>query len=326
MWGMKYYTNILETIGDTPLVQIRNVIGNTEAMVLAKVEAFNPGGSVKDRIAVKMLDVAEREGLIAPGGTIVEPTSGNTGCGLAMVGALRGYRLVFTMPDKMSMEKEMILRAYGAEVVRAPTAVEPDDPRSYYKVAERITGERPNAFSPSQYFNQNNPRAHYETTGPEIWRDTAGSITHFVAGIGTGGTITGVARYLRERRPGVRIIGADPQGSLFHHAFYNTEGKAHVYKTEGIGEDFMPTTVDLSLLDDIEVVDDRSAFVMARRLAREQGILVGSSAGAAMVATARVASAAGAGDVIVTLFPDTGKNYLSTLFNDQWMVDNGLVE
>ena len=323
---MKYCENIIDAIGDTPLVRLQKITGGSEALVLGKMEGFNPGGSAKDRIAVKMIDAAEREGLLKPGGTIVEPTSGNTGSGLAMVAALRGYKLIFTMPDKMSMEKEITLRAYGAEVVRTPTAVEPEDPRSYYKVAERIVSEHEGAFSPSQYWNQNNPQAHFETTGPEIWRDTGGRVTHFVVGLGTGGTMTGVARYLREQGSAAKIIGVDPEGSVYHHQFHNDKGDIHVYKTEGIGEDFMPTTIDLSLVDDIVVIDDREAFAMTRRLAVEEGILVGSSGGAAMAGALRVIEPLGRDAVVVVLFPDTGKNYLSTAFNDKWLQENGLNE
>lgn len=321
---IKYHSNILETVGDTPLVQLHRVV-DSKGLVLAKIESCNPGGSVKDRIAIKMIDVAEQEGRITPGGTIVEPTSGNTGAGLALVGAVRGYKLIFTMPDKMSMEKEQILRAYGAEVIRTPTAVAPEDPRSYYKVAERITAETENAFSPSQYFNQNNPLAHYQSTGPEIWDATAGRISYFVAGIGTGGTITGVSRYLRERNPQIKIVGVDTEGSIYHHTFDNTEGDIHVYKTEGIGEDFVPDTVDLALLDEIVVVSDADAFRMARRLAREEGILSGSSCGSAVCAVRSIQDRLSTDDVVVTLLPDTGKNYLSTVYNDRWMEENKLL-
>ena len=322
---MTYHKSILDTVGHTPLVQLQRVIGSIEALVLAKVEFFNPGGSVKDRIAIKMIDIAEKEGKIVPGGTIVEPTSGNTGAGLAMVAAVRGYKLIFTMPDKMSAEKESILRAYGGEVIRTPTAVAPDDPRSYYKVAERIVKETANAFSPSQYFNQNNPLAHYETTGPEIWDATEGAITHFVAGIGTGGTITGVARYLRQQNPKIQIIGVDTEGSIYYHRFYNTEGPIYVYKTEGIGEDFMPETLDMGLIDDIIVVPDGDAFRMARRLTREEGILSGGSCGSAVCGVCAIGNRLTADDVVVTLLPDTGKHYLGTLYNDTWMEDNKLL-
>ena len=314
---MRYSHNILELIGNTPLVEVHRVV-HTPATVLAKIEYLNPGGSVKDRIGVKMLRVAEEQGLIQQGGTIVEPTSGNTGAGLALVASLKGYQMIFTMPDKMSIEKELLLKAYGAEVIRTPTAVPPDDPASYYKVAERLAKEK-GAFSPSQYFNRNNPQAHYESTGPEIWQDTDGQITHLVAGIGTGGTISGAARYLKERNPAVRIIGIDPQGSLYHHHFYHTEGDIHLYKIEGIGEDFIPATADLELIDRIVVVNDKDAFQMTRQLAREEGLLVGNSSGAALFGLSTIIEELSADDVVVVVLPDSGRNYLSTVFNDQWM-------
>lgn len=319
---MNYFENIVETIGKTPLVRLNRVAENLSPLILAKVEYFNPGGSVKDRIAVKMLLEAERKGLIREGGTIVEPTSGNTGVGLALLAAIRGYKMIFTMPDKMSMEKELLLKGFGAQVIRTPTAVAPEDPRSYYKVAEKIARETPNSFLPNQYFNPNNPQAHYETTGPEIWSDTDGRISHFIAGVGTGGTITGAGRYLKEKNPKIKIIGADPEGSIYHHRFYRTEGEIHTYKTEGIGEDFMPPTVDLSLLDEIVVVGDPAAFSMARRLVREEGILVGGSSGTAVAAALEVAKRLKKEDLIVVLLPDTGRSYLSTVFNDEWISQN----
>ncbi len=324
---MRYYNNILELIGRTPLIKLNNIVPRDGPLVFVKAEFLNPGGSVKDRIGIKMIEVAEREGLLKPGGTIVEPTSGNTGMGLALAAVLKGYKMVFTMPDKMSKEKEDLLRAFGGEVIRCPTAVEPDDPRSYYKVAERIVKETPNAYSPNQYFNLNNPQAHYETTGPEIWEDTDGKITHFVAGVGTGGTISGVGKYLKEKNPNVQIIGADPEGSVYHHLFYNTEGEIHPYLIEGIGEDFHPPTADLSVIDEIIVVKDSEAFRMARDLARKEGIFVGSSSGAAMFAALKIAERLKdqKDAVIVVLFPDTGRNYLSTLFNDNWMKEKGLL-
>ena len=322
---MRYYENILECVGDTPLVRMRSLVGATDATVLGKMEYLNPGGSVKDRIGVAMLEVAEREGRIKAGGTVVEPTSGNTGVGLAMVAAQRGYKMIFTMPDKMSIEKERVLQAYGAEVVRTPTAVPPDDPRSYYKVAENIVATTPGAFSPSQYFNPHNPRAHYQSTGPEIWEDTAGAVTHFVAGIGTGGTITGVGRYLKERNRDIQIVGVDPEGSLYASRFYNTAEDVHVYKVEGIGEDFMPDTVDFDCIDKIVVVNDRDSFRMTRRAAREEGLLVGTSCGAALCGVSQLLPELTASDVVVVLLPDSGRNYLSTAFNDTWMSDNGFL-
>jgi cystathionine beta-synthase len=319
------YENVLETIGNTPLIRLNRIAKGIKPAILAKVEYFNPGGSVKDRIGIKMLLDAEEKGLIKKGGTIVEPTSGNTGVGLAIAAALKGYKMVFTMPDKMSREKELLLKAYGAEVIRTPTAVAPDDPKSYYKVAERIVKETPNAFSPNQYFNQNNPKAHFETTGPEIWRGSKGKLTHFVAGMGTGGTITGVAKYLKEKNPGVGIIGVDPEGSIYHHKFYKKRGKIHPYKTEGIGEDFIPETIELGLIDEVVIVSDRDAFLTARRLAKEEGLLVGGSSGAAVFAALKTAKKLDRDKVIVVLLPDTGRNYLSTVFSDEWMEKNGFL-
>ena len=321
---MRYFENITEAIGQTPLVKLNKIAKEVKPLLLAKVESFNPGGSVKDRIGIRMLLEAEQKGLIKKG-TVVEPTSGNTGVGLALFAIQRGYKMVFTLPDKMSLEKERLLKTFGAEVIRTPTAVAPDDPRSYYKVAERIVQKRRNAFLPNQYANQNNPQAHFETTGPEIWRDTQGKITHFVAGVGTGGTITGVARYLKKKNPKIKIIGADPEGSIYHHRFYGKEGPVHTYKTEGIGEDFIPATVDLTLLDEILVVNDKESFGMTRRLAREEGLLVGGSSGTAVVAAVKAARKLNRNQVMVVLLPDTGRSYLSTVFNDEWMKENGFL-
>jgi cystathionine beta-synthase len=311
--------SFLDAVGDTPLVRLHKVARGVEPTVLAKLEMLNPGGSVKDRIGLRMIEVAEREGTLTPGGTIVEPTSGNTGHGLAIAAAIRGYRCIFVMPDKMSQEKISLLRAYGAEVVVCPTAVPPESPESYYRVADRLTEEIPGAFQPNQYFNQENPAAHYETTGPEIWRQTSGEVDVLVSGVGTGGTITGVARYLKERKPDLLVVGADPEGSIY-------SGDVHPYLTEGIGEDFWPTTFDPSLVDRYVRVSDRDAFRMARRITREEGILVGSSSGTAVVAALEVASGLREGTTVVVLLPDTGRNYLSKVYSDSWLIQYGLLE
>ncbi len=322
---MKVYNNILELIGNTPLVRLNAICEGLKPSIYAKMESFNPGGSSKDRIAVYMLDEAEKLGLLKPGGTVVEPTSGNTGVGLAMVAQLRGYKTIFTMPDKMSMEKQRLLEAYGAEVIRTPTAVDPEDPRSYYSVAKRLVKETENAFSPNQYFNQNNPLAHYETTGPEIWNDTEGKITHFVAGMGTGGTLSGTAKYLKEQNPNIKVIGADTEGSLYKHKFYGTEGEIHSYLIEGIGEDFMPETMNLSLLDEVITVTDKDAYAMCRQLTKTDALLVGSSAGAAIVAALEAAKDLSEDDIMIVFLPDTGRSYLSTAFNDEWLKEKNLI-
>jgi len=326
---MRYYTSLVDLIGNTPLVQLRNITRHldpaTAPLVLAKVEYFNPGGSVKDRVALPMIEAAEQSGQLKPGGTIVEPTSGNTGVGLAIVGQQRGYKCVFVLPDKVSPEKINLLRAYGAEVVVCPTAVAPEDPRSYYQVSDRLAREIPGAWKPDQYSNPNNTRAHYEGTGPEIWEQTEGRITHFVAGVGTGGTISGTGRYLKEQsadRPGgpVRVIGADPEGSVY------SGGTGRPYLVEGVGEDFWPGNFDRTVADEIIAVSDSTSFEITRRLAREEGLLVGGSCGMAMAAALRVAERAGPQDVIVVLLPDGGRGYLSKVFSDKWMSDYGFLD
>ena len=324
-WDVK--NNILEAIGETPLVRMQRVCAGLSPVVLAKVESFNPGGSVKDRIGLPMVEDFERRGLLKPGGMVVECTSGNTGVGLAMACAVRGYRATFTMPDKMSIEKIRLLKAYGARVIVTPTAVAPESPESYYSVARRIVEETPNSVHTNQYDNQVNPETHYRTTGPEIWRQTRGRIDIFVAGMGTCGTISGVGRYLKEQNPNVRIVGADPEGSMLkQYVDHGTLGEAHVYKTEGIGEDFIPTTLHKQYVDEVITVNDRQSLNMARRLAREEGLLVGGSCGTAMYAAIEVAKRAPADSVIVVLLPDTGERYLSKVHSDEWMKENRLLE
>ena len=313
----------LDAVGNTPLVRLRGVTRGVRPTILAKLEMLNPGGSVKDRIGLRMIEAAERAGLLRAGGTIVEPTSGNTGHGLAIAAAIRGYKCIFVMPDKMSQEKVALLRAYGAEVVITPTAVPPESPESYYRVADRLTEEIPGAFQPNQYFNQENPRAHYETTGPEIWEQTGGRIDVLVAGVGTGGTVTGVARYLKERKPSVMVVGADPEGSLFSAA---PGEEARPYLTEGIGEDFWPETFDPSLVDRWVRVSDRDSLLLARSITRQEGILVGGSSGTALFAALSVARELPAQALIVVIFPDTGRNYLSKVYSDSWMLQYGFLE
>ncbi|MBV8194694.1 MAG: cystathionine beta-synthase [Candidatus Dormibacteraeota bacterium] len=313
---MEYVDSILDLVGNTPLVRLHKVTEGLRPTVLAKLEELNPGGSVKDRIGLSMIEDAEQRGLLRAGATIVEPTSGNTGHGLAMAAAIKGYKMVFVMPDKMSTEKISLLKAYGAEVVVCPTNVERESAQSYYSVADRLTREIPGAFQPNQYFNPRNPEAHYRTTGPEIWRQTEGRITVFVTSIGTGGTVSGAGRYLKEQRPDLRVIGADPEGSIY-------SGVIAPYKVEGVGEDFWPGTFDREVVDEIIQVTDRDAFVAARRLAREEGILVGGSAGLALHAAIQAAVRCGEDDVVVVLLPDTGRNYLSKFFSDEWMRQNG---
>ena len=326
---MQYAESILDLVGHTPLVRITRVVRDLgpldrQPLLLAKLEMLNPGGSVKDRIGLPMIEAAERAGLLKPGGTIIEPTSGNTGHGLAIAAALKGYRCIFVMADKQSSEKQQLLRAYGAEVVLCPTNVAPESPESYYSVAARLARDIPGAFKPDQYWNMENPVAHERTTGPELWEQTEGRITHFVASVGTGGTITGAAHFLKAQNPAIQIIGADPEGSVL------SGDTARPYLTEGIGEDFFPGTYDPAVIDQWIRVSDRDAFAMARRLTREEGILAGGSCGTAMVAAREVARELVATDggkdaVIVVLLPDSGRNYLSKIYNDEWLRANGLL-
>ncbi len=317
--GPIYCETALDAIGNTPLVKLNKVTDGAACLVLAKIEYMNPGGSVKDRPAVAMLEEAERAGLLKPGGTIVEPTSGNTGSGLAMAAAIRGYRCILVMPDKMAKEKIDLLKAYGAEVVVTPTNVPNDSAESYYGVANRLASEIPGAFQPNQFHNHHNPEAHYHTTGPEVWRDTRGTITHFVAGIGTGGTISGTARYLKDQNPKIHVVGADPEGSIY------SGDTPRSYAVEGIGMSYLPETVDMKVIDEMVRVSDRESFLMARRIAREEGLLVGGSSGTAAVAAVKLAKTLPKEAIVVVLFPDSGRGYMSKIFNDEWMIANGFL-
>jgi cystathionine beta-synthase len=321
---VQYAESVIDLVGNTPLVRLSSVtrhLGDDAPLVLAKVEYLNPGGSVKDRIAVRMVDAAEASGALQPGGTIIEPTSGNTGIGLALVAQQRGYRCIFICPDKVGQEKINVLKAYGAEVVVCPTAVDPSDPRSYYSVSDRLARETPGGWKPDQYSNPANPQSHYETTGPELWAQTEGRLTHFVTGMGTGGTISGVGRYLKEASGGkVRIVGADPEGSVY------SGGTGRPYLVEGVGEDFWPSTYDREIADEIIAVSDGDSFAMTRRLAREEGMLVGGSCGMAVVAALRAAEKLTKDDVMVVLLPDGGRGYLNKIFSDKWMADYGFLD
>lgn len=322
-----YYNNILETIGNTPIVKLNKIGKNLSSTILVKLESWNPGGSVKDRMAIYILQQAEKKGLLKKGSVIVENTSGNTGVGVALYAAVKGYKVIFTIPDKMSEEKISHLRAFGAKVIVCPTDVPPDDPRSYYEVAKRIAKETPNSFMVNQYHNLTNVEAHYKLTGPEIWSQLEGNIDYLVAGIGTGGTISGVGRYLKEKNKNIKIIGIDPIGSVYYDYFKTKKlPQPKVYMVEGIGEDMLVSCVDFSVIDEIIQVDDKSSFLMARKLLKEEGIFVGGSSGAAVYGAVKVAENIKEEKIILTILPDTGYNYLGKFFQDEWMKRNGFLE
>jgi cystathionine beta-synthase len=323
---MKYHENILGTIGNTPMVKLNTIVKDIPALVLAKVETFNPGNSIKDRMALKMIEDAEKDGRLKPGGTIIEGTSGNTGMGLAIAAIMKGYKCIFTSTDKQSKEKFDALRALGAEVIVCPTDVDPEDPRSYYSVSSRLEKETPNSWKPNQYDNPSNAQAHYESTGPEIWDQTDGKITHLVVGVGTGGTISGTARFLKEKNPNIQVLGIDTYGSVFKK--YKETGEfdkneIHAYVTEGIGEDFLPENVDFNLIDHFEKVTDKDAAIYTRKVAKEEGIFAGNSAGSAMAGIMQMKDRFKEGDVVVVIFHDHGTRYLGKMFNDDWMKSKG---
>lgn len=326
---MQYHENILTTIGDTPMVKLNKIVKGLPALVLGKIETFNPGHSTKDRMALKMIEDAEKAGLLKPGGTIIEGTSGNTGMGLAMAAVIKGYNCIFTTTDKQSKEKMDMLRALGAEVIVCPTAVEAEDPRSYYSVSKRLGEEVPNSYYVNQYDNLSNREAHYESTGPEIWEQTAGKITHFIVGVGTGGTISGVGKYLKEKNPNIKIWGIDTYGSVlkkYHETGEFDEKEIYPYVTEGIGEDILPENVDFSLIDHFEKVTDKDGAVMTRRLAREEGLLLGYSAGSAVAGLLQMKEQLTEDDVVVILFHDHGSRYIGKIFNDNWMRERGYLD
>lgn len=323
---MKYHENILGTIGNTPMVKLNTIVKDIPALVLAKVETFNPGNSIKDRMALKMIEDAEKDGRLKPGGTIIEGTSGNTGMGLAIAAIMKGYKCIFTSTDKQSKEKFDALRALGAEVIVCPTDVDPEDPRSYYSVSSRLEKETPNSWKPNQYDNPSNAQAHYESTGPEIWDQTDGKITHLVVGVGTGGTISGTARFLKEKNPNIQVLGIDTYGSVFKK--YKETGEfdkneIYAYVTEGIGEDFLPENVDFNLIDHFEKVTDKDAAIYTRKIAKEEGIFAGNSAGSAMAGIIQMKDRFKEGDVVVVIFHDHGTRYLGKMFNDDWMKSKG---
>lgn len=326
---MNYYNDVLELIGDTPLVKLNKLAADTPATVLAKIESANPGNSVKDRIAVRMIEDAEEKGLIYPGGTIIEGTSGNTGLGLAIASIVKGYKCICTVADKQSKEKIDILKAVGVEVIVCPTAVPPEDPKSYYSVAKKLNDVIPNSFYPNQYYNLSNTEAHYETTGPEIWNQTDGKITHFIAGVGTGGTISGVGRYLKDQNPNIKVWGVDPMGSAFkayHEEGEFKEEEVYPYLTEGIGEDIIPANVDFSIIDHFEKVTDKDGYLMTRKVAKEEGILAGNSCGSALAGFDHLKPYLSENDVVVVLLPDHATRYLGKAFNDEWMRERGFLE